>query len=398
MVLHPLRKFPGPRIAAVTRIPYWVASLSGNQVRWMQSLHIKYGPIVRYGPNDLSYTETQAWKDIYGYQKGRKENPKDPKFYLTPEHGASALPELSEAEHAVIRRIIAPAFSQRALKKQEPLFQRFADMMVATIRDATRDRHETGVGMVKMFNLTTFDILAELTFGEPLGLLEASKYTPWVELVFKSFSFFPVVQIVEYYSFRKPLFRCLEPSSVKSIRISHQKYSTERLNERLARGSDKPDFWSLILAENQAQDVLPVPQMHSNAQLFMAAGTETTATLLSGLTYLLLVNPRSMEILTDEIRGAFKSDEHINFESLAHLPYLNACIEEGLRIYPPVPSVMPRVILEGGNEILGQWIPAGVSSSSIFPSDSRSLSIFRITYNTFLDLRYCPRNDELPRP
>ncbi|RYO79135.1 hypothetical protein DL764_010045 [Monosporascus ibericus] len=330
LFLHRLRSFPGPRIPAVTRIPFWIASLRGNQVRWLHSLHRKHGPVVRFGPSDLSYTGAQAWKDIYGYRKGKKENFKDPKFYPPPESGTPSLSTLNVQEHTTVRRTIAPAFSDRALKEQEPLFQRFADLMVATIRKATGERGKNGVDMVKIYNLTTFDIMAQLTYGESLGLLEASEYTP-----------------------------------------------ADRLDKRLARGSDQPDIWNLILDKDGEQGLLTVPQMHSNAQLFMAAGTETSTTLLSGLTYLLLTNPGSMQILTDEIRGAFKLSEQINFDSIARLPYLNACIEEGLRMYPPVPSGFPRVTPEGGNTIVGQWIPPGVSVSVHTTSSYRDPKNFK---------------------
>ncbi|KAI0836433.1 cytochrome P450 monooxygenase-like protein [Hypoxylon sp. FL0890] len=359
---HPLRDFPGPRVAAATRLPYWIACLRGKQVPWMQHLHAEYGPVVRFGPNDLSYTGAQAWKDVYGHQKGRKENIKDPKFYTPSENGAPSVADLSAKEHAIVRRLMAPAFSDRALKDQEPMFHRYADLMVASVEKAIGDGPNAIVDMVKTYNLTTFDIMAQLTFGESLGLLESSEYTPWVELVFKSIRLVPVLQILEYYPILKSLFKILEPKSVKHMRISHYKHSADRLHKRLARGSEQPDIWNIVFRDEENSRILTVPQMESNAQLFMAAGTETTATLLSGLTYLLLSNPHSLQLLTDELRKALESKQ-VDFESLARLPYLNACIEEGLRMYPPVPSAFPRVTPEGGNVILGQWVPPGTSVS-----------------------------------
>lgn len=75
---HPLSAFPGPRWAKITRIPYWIAAIRGEQIYFMQRLHTKYGPVVRFSPNELSYTDSQAWKDICGYEKGRSENLKAP--------------------------------------------------------------------------------------------------------------------------------------------------------------------------------------------------------------------------------------------------------------------------------------------------------------------------------
>ena len=69
------------------------------------------------------------------------------------------------------------------------------------------------------------------------------------------------------------------------------------------------------------------------------------------------MNPDKLQLLNKEIREAFKSVKDITFDSIANLKYLNACIKEGLRIYPPVPVGSPRAIPEGGKLVLGQWIP-----------------------------------------
>jgi cytochrome P450 len=98
----------------------------------------------------------------------------------------------------------------------------------------------------------------------------------------------------------------------------------------------------------------------------MIAGTETTATLLSGLTYHLLQNPDRMGRLVNEIRSHFQDEEDITIEKLQALPYLNACIEEGLRMYPPISNGLPRVVPPGDAEVDGHKVPAGVSVT--FPS------------------------------
>ena len=115
ILFDPLRAFPGPKLAAVTRIPYWIHYLTGNQVRWIKKLHDRYGPVVRFGPNDLSYTGAQAWRDIYGYQKGRPENPKDPKFFTISRNGTHSIVTVEPNKHSTLRRAIAPAFSDRVL-------------------------------------------------------------------------------------------------------------------------------------------------------------------------------------------------------------------------------------------------------------------------------------------
>lgn len=90
----------------------------------------------------------------------------------------------------------------------------------------------------------------------------------------------------------------------------------------------------------------------------MIAGTETTATLLSGLTYYLLSNPSKLRKLVNEIRSTFASESDISIERLQALPYLNACLEEGLRMYPPVSNGLARITPPGAPiEIDGKEVP-----------------------------------------
>lgn len=106
-------------------------------------------------------------------------------------------------------------------------------------------------------------------------------------------------------------------------------------------------------------------KLQANSSILIIGGSETTATLLSGVTYFLLMNPEPMAKLTAEIRGAFKSEDEIDFVSVSSLQYLLACLDEALRMYPPVPTGLPRVVPKGGASISGNFIPEDVSSSRL---------------------------------
>lgn len=102
-------------------------------------------------------------------------------------------------------------------------------------------------------------------------------------------------------------------------------------------------------------------KLQANAGALIIAGSETTATLLSGVTYLLLKNPAALEKLTEEVRSTFKSEDEISINSVGHLKYMLACLDEALRIYPPTPSGLPRVVPQGGVNIVGNFVPENVS-------------------------------------
>lgn len=90
------------------------------------------------------------------------------------------------------------------------------------------------------------------------------------------------------------------------------------------------------------------------------AGSETQATLLYGLTYLLTRHPAVLQTLTEEVRGAFARQEDITYTDVSHLKYLVACISEGLRCFPPVANASTRRTPSDGCVINGAFVPGDV--------------------------------------
>jgi len=101
--------------------------------------------------------------------------------------------------------------------------------------------------------------------------------------------------------------------------------------------------------------------LKSMASIIVVAGSETTATLLCGVTYLLLQNPEALKRVTQEVRGAFKSEDDITLTSVNGLTYMLACLNEALRMYPPVVLGLPRTIPAGGGIVAGEAVPENVS-------------------------------------
>lgn len=100
-------------------------------------------------------------------------------------------------------------------------------------------------------------------------------------------------------------------------------------------------------------------KLQANSSLLIIAGSETTATQLSGVTYFLMTNPEIMKKVTEEVRSSFKSKEDIDFVSVNKLAYMKACLNESFRLYPPVASGLPRIVPAGGAMVCGEYIAEG---------------------------------------
>lgn len=145
-------------------------------------------------------------------------------------------------------------------------------------------------------------------------------------------------------------------------RAEFSRFTSAKVNHRVENGTTRPDFFSPVLKNLESGDKgLSRAEMISNSITIMTAGSETTATLLSGLTYLILQHPHIYNQLVSEIRERFDSPEEITFDALTKLDYTIAVIQEALRFYPPAPTGFPREVPEGGDTVSGYHVPGGAT-------------------------------------
>lgn len=362
---HPLAAFPGPKLWAATRIPFAYHLCSGDLVFRIKDLHQSYGHVVRTGPDELSYT-SNVWKDIYGLRRGHAEFRKDGRFYPADGHIITA----NSADHTRIRRLLAHAFSETALRGQEALILRYVDLLVAKLRENCGSG-KNPLDVVNYYNWTTFDLIGDLTLGESFGCLHDATYHPWVSLIFEGVKAATFGQATRYFPGMTRLLQVFVPQNMMDKKDAHEALSRERVLKRVSQGVNRSgtvDFMTEVLAHNDDDGKdsdgrsrgMSVSELATNASLVIIAGSETTATLLSGVTYLLLTHPFALTRAVEEVRTAFEQDSDINFASVSRLRYMIACLEEALRLYPPAPIGLPRSIPGKGATIDGVWVPGGV--------------------------------------
>jgi len=122
---------------------------------------------------------------------------------------------------------------------------------------------------------------------------------------------------------------------------------------RLRLESDRKDFMYHIL--NSKGPAATPKELASHYNVIMMAGAVTTATFLSSVLYYLGHNRQALGRLQNELRSTFPSLADINSKNLLDCVYVNAVVEEGLRIYPPAGAAhLSRIVPQGGCEISGK--------------------------------------------
>ena len=365
---HPLAKVPGPWLYAASNIPYAIGLCRGIVWFDIKRFHDQYGPVVRYAPNDVSFITADAWRDIYGHKKAGKANfPKDRRLYREGATDTASILVANDANHSRVRRLVSYAFSEKALRGQEDIMQSYVALLIQRLQKHSKSSTPV-LDMNMWYNFTTFDLIGDLAFGEPFGCLESEGYHPWVASIFGGFKLSALNQARKRFPWLMPFTQYLLPRKLLKAQMEHFSMSFAKARQRAMSGyKDREDFMSYILRHNDERGMTP-DEIGENSNILIVAGSETTASLLSGTTFFLLKNPASMQQLTSEIRSAFKREEDINLISVSQLKYLLACLDEGLRLYPPVPSALGREVPDGGQVLEGYWIPEKVRS---IPSELR---------------------------
>ncbi|WAO92242.1 Hypothetical protein NCS54_00974100 [Fusarium falciforme] len=359
LFFNPLRKFPGPKLWAVSIIPYVRMHLQGQSHQRILKLHQKYGPIVRIGPNFLSFNHPDAMKEIRGHRKtGTGENSKEP-LAATP--NADNIIGANRPDHQRFRRALANGFSARTMQEQEPIIKSYVDSFIQVLHEECADGKEP-VNVEQWLNFLTFDIVGDLAFGESFGCLVEKKYNPWVRHIFKGIKDIAYMTNFGRIPWLARILKLFTPKSVSNKWAEHREISSEKVRKRLAMEYNRPDFVdSMVKKTKSAGADITFDELASNAQLIVLAGSETTATLLSAATYYLTTHPDILTKLNDEVRSAFTTEDEIDMISVSKLPYMLAILNESLRMFPPVVNGVPRLIGPGGDTIIGQYIHEGTT-------------------------------------
>lgn len=225
-------------------------------------LYKKYGPIVRIAPNELAFSEADAWKNIYGHRVGANHGGDEMDKFHTFYRNKGEVLSISSGDreyHARLRKQMAYGFSERALREQETMIGRYITLLVERLRehcvDSERLDPDTGlpakkeVDMKMWYNWTTFDVIGDLVFGEAFGSLETAQDDPWVEAINGSIRFLGIINGVKHMGLESLFMWLVKLTNVN--RAEHDKRMMEKLYRRVAMGKERPDLIEGLLQKKE---------------------------------------------------------------------------------------------------------------------------------------------------
>lgn len=348
----------------------------------VKKLHEIYGDVVRTAPDEVSFAREEAWHDVFS---SYKQFPRNQTFFKAPPgQPDNLITTVDQKKNTRMRQVVMPAFTERALAKQEPVIQSYARLMIGKLVDqaVSTNSGETGstINIVDWLNWFTFDVIGELTLGESFNCLRNETNHQWVSLIFNSIKsvwgfhvllplklsltdlVMALAAATRYYIGLEPFLIRLLPPRIRKMQSDHYATALGKIHRRMNRSTAREDFMTPMLNSNNPNFTkMSLEEIESTTALLLVAGSETTGTTLCGTINLLVQNPIELRKLEHEIRSNYKREEELTFRTLQTLPFLNAVIHEGLRLCNPVAGGLLRVAPKGGATVCGHFLPEGVS-------------------------------------
>ncbi|KAF2152237.1 cytochrome P450 monooxygenase [Myriangium duriaei CBS 260.36] len=374
--------------AGITNLSFIWEAHQGFRSLTLSDLHQKH-PVLRIGPNSLSFSDPRAIKDIYGHAtKCSKDN-----FYSevagTHFHLADVI---DKAEHARKRRVLSSAFAIKNLVEWEYKVSDMTGRMVKAFDKLCTEplapgrlptTEDLNVDFRNWSNLFTIAAIANIGLSEDIGFLDRGddhiisetpggekKLVPFRDSLFASV--WTASNLAWAYGWYGALRRISKVvSSTYRRRWAMAKdwdgivynRATTRL-QRYQAGEKCDDFFTSLMEDKTGNpNDLPWGEIVAEISIMMNAGSDTTAIAINGCLYNLMRNPDCLAKLRSELDEALHGEVIAPYEKVKRLPYLRACLDENLRIQPPVSFGLPRKTPPEGAYVAGDFIPGNTSVS-----------------------------------
>ncbi|KAK8744601.1 hypothetical protein OTU49_000886 [Cherax quadricarinatus] len=238
-----------------------------------------------------------------------------------------------------IRSVLSPTFTSGRMKGMYPLVEKKADALLDYIHRELKTK--TSIKLKKCFGLYTLEVISSCAFGMDTNSLKVghSTFNTQVENIFKT-STLRMIKVIFFFCFPK-LSSILKMSFTQPEVLFFEKVVTETIKQREA-GEKRGDFLDIMMESRDDQSdpnsktskyPLKMSTIVAESILFILAGYDTTANMLSIVSFLLAQHRSLQQRLRQEMRE-IAVDGTFTYQGVMEAKYLDAFISEALRLYP----------------------------------------------------------------
>jgi benzoate 4-monooxygenase len=171
-----IRDIPSPFPAAWTNLWLLYQCRRGKRYLAVHEAHKKYGKLVRIQPHHVSIADADAIPQIYGHGNGFLKSEYYDAF-VSIRRGLFNTRD--RAEHTRKRKTVSHTFSAKSvLQFEQYIHHNLEELQKQWDRRAASVEEKGGwyhMDALHWFNYLAFDVIGDLAFGEPFGMLTKGK-------------------------------------------------------------------------------------------------------------------------------------------------------------------------------------------------------------------------------
>ncbi|PGH14041.1 hypothetical protein AJ79_03311 [Helicocarpus griseus UAMH5409] len=363
LFFHPLRHFPGPKLAAVstyyeTYYDWFRGPYKGSNEFHVRELHKKYGPIIRRNPYELSVDDSE-WFDLL-FAGGRRD-----KWSRSGKDSSGSVQSTSLRDvHKRRRGALTRFFSKRSvLQLEESIVNKIEILAAGVEKNYLNEKEILNAGVA--FGALTLDVITDYCFDQSFECLSKPDFSPeWKKTFIDMFCAIPLLRNWPSIAGRlttlpQSLVHVMNPTIEKFIVM--KRANTEKIQEikelweqdQLAKSketlngghghngtadpirdrSKRTIFYDILDSHVLPPEDKTVQRMSEEAFGMVVAGGDTTGRALANLMYHLHANPEWLARVHQELDSVMPDPEKpAKLQELEALPAFSGSIKEMLRI------------------------------------------------------------------
>ncbi|PHH67543.1 hypothetical protein CDD82_1375 [Ophiocordyceps australis] len=314
-------------------------------------------------------TDLSALKKIYSTKESFIKAP----FYrsITAHDQESIFSTVRPSYHRRSRRLLAGQISETALRAHIATIDERVKLAIERIGQEIKTRGVADVWKWWLFLAT--DTIGELTFGESFRMLELGKaslailvngYALDLQNIGKMgavrYMFPTMMRLASMIPLPIPLLRSVHESTLRLRTYAFT--SLARHGKLMAKDPScvrQTLFSKFFLAASESR--LSPNEMRDEALTYIVAGSDTTANTLTYLIWAVCRHPDVQQRLVAQLNTLPADWQE---QDLRRLPFVNAVVDEALRLYSAVPTGLPRVVPDEGAVLAGRFFKPGTVVSA----------------------------------
>ncbi|KAF5526042.1 Cytochrome P450 monooxygenase lolP1 [Colletotrichum aenigma] len=387
-----LRHIPGPTLNAISILPMQLMTRGGKLSFMLKELGDKYGPLVRVGPNEVLFGDADTYRKISAVRSDFTKGPWYELAKVVPDQ--HSLFSMTDDEQ---RKELGAKLSEGYAGRDNGGFEPGVDKMVAQFVDLVESKYVSTVTDYRPIEFShksqyfALDVIGQLAFGEALGFLANDEdlwgYVSANDQVFPALALMLNIPHVGIMMQRWPFSKLL-PFSSDEYGFGKLMHVAQRLADKKIESEEDSKG---TMVRHHLRNGVTYKELLAEIFLEFIAGSDSTATAIRMTMLCLLNTPASLNGLRREIDAAISQgriSSPITDVEARELPYLQAVIKEGIRMYPPSTGLNYKQVAKGGAELCGYFLPEGTQLGVNIQKLMRSKETFGTDADVFRPERW----------